>query len=589
MIVRFPLPFAAALSTLALSACQTMPGDTAPATGTPATPSALAPGRLDSAEFGAQGLVSAADPRAADAGAQMLRQGGSATDAALATMLALTVVEPQSSGIGGGGFLVMADAAGTVDTVDGREKAPAAATPQWFFRDGRAMAFGEARPGGRSVGVPGSLRLAAMAHARHGKLAWHMLFQPAIRLARDGFAVTPRLHRALTDSAAIAGLDPAGRALFYGADGQPLPVGTIVRNPALATTLEALARRGADWFYSGDNAAEIARKVGTAPVNPAPMTTADLAAFAAVGRPSVCGTYRQYRICSMGPPSSGATTVLATLGQLERFDMTALGPQSPRAWHLLAESERLAYADRDKYLADPDFVKVPTAGLVDPAYLAQRSQLIAQGSSLPHAMAGTPAGVVARLAPARPQPEFGTSHFVAVDRWGNATSYTSTVESAFGSGLMAGGYFLNNELTDFNLDPLSDGQPTANRVEGGKRPRSSMSPTVVYGPDGQIRLVVGAAGGATIPAQVIRVIIGVIDWHLTAQQAIALPVLFAPGDRVCVEPGTTLEAMIPALVALGHTQVQACPMPLKANAVERVGKRWMGAADPRSEGAAIAQ
>jgi gamma-glutamyltranspeptidase/glutathione hydrolase len=589
MIVRFPLPLAAALSTLALSACQTMPGDTVPATGTPVAPSALAPGRLDSAEVGAQGLVSAADPRAADAGAQMLRQGGSATDAALATMLALTVVEPQSSGIGGGGFLVMADAAGTVDTVDGREKAPAAATPQWFFRDGRAMTFGEARPGGRSVGVPGSLRLAAMAHARHGKLAWHMLFQPAIRLARDGFAITPRLHRALTDSAAIAGLDPAGRALFYGADGQPLPVGTIVRNPALATTLEALARRGADWFYSGDNAAEIARKVGTAPVNPAPMTTADLAAFAAVGRPSVCGTYRQYRICSMGPPSSGATTVLATLGQLERFDMTALGPQSARAWHLLAESERLAYADRDKYLADPDFVKVPTAGLVDPAYLAQRSQLIAQGSSLPHAMAGTPAGVVARLAPARPQPEFGTSHFVAVDRWGNATSYTSTVESAFGSGLMAGGYFLNNELTDFNLDPLSDGQPTANRVEGGKRPRSSMSPTVVYGPDGQIRLVVGAAGGATIPAQVIRVIIGVIDWHLTAQQAIALPVLFAPGDRVCVEPGTTLEAMIPALVALGHAQVQACPMPLKANAVERVGKRWIGAADPRSEGAAIAQ
>lgn len=589
MIVRLPLPLAAALSTLALSACQTMPGDTVPATGMPPAPSALAPGRLDSAEVGAQGLVSAADPRAADAGAQMLRQGGSATDAALATMLALTVVEPQSSGIGGGGFLVMADAAGTVDTVDGREKAPAAATPQWFFRDGRAMSFGEARPGGRSVGVPGSLRLAAMAHARHGKLAWHMLFQPAIRLARDGFAVTPRLHRALTDSAAIAGLDPAGRALFYGADGQPLPVGTIVRNPTLATTLEALARRGADWFYSGDNAAEIARKVGTAPVNPAPMTTADLAAFTAVGRPSVCGTYRQYRICSMGPPSSGATTVLATLGQLERFDMTALGPQSPRAWHLLAESERLAYADRDKYLADPDFVKVPTAGLVDPAYLAQRSQLIAQGSSLPHAMAGTPAGVMARLAPARPQPEFGTSHFVVVDRWGNATSYTSTVESAFGSGLMAGGYFLNNELTDFNLDPLSDGQPTANRVEGGKRPRSSMSPTVVYGPDGQIRLVVGAAGGATIPAQVIRVIIGVVDWHLTAQQAIALPVLFAPGDRVCVEPGTTLEAMIPALVALGHAQVQACPMPLKANAVERVGKRWMGAADPRSEGAAITQ
>ncbi|MET3469561.1 gamma-glutamyltranspeptidase/glutathione hydrolase [Novosphingobium sp. 1529] len=579
----------AVISTLALAACQTMPGATPGTATTPAPALALTPGRTDGADVGRQGLVSAADPRAADAGAQMLRQGGSATDAALATMLALTVVEPQSSGIGGGGFLIMADAAGQVDTVDGREKAPAAATPQWFFKNGQAMAFPQARPGGRSVGVPGSLRLAALAHAEHGKLAWHMLFAPAIRLARDGFAITPRLYHALADNPDIAGLDPAGKALFYGADGQPLPVGTIVRNPALADTLEAVALHGADWFYSGANAQAIATKVGTAPVNPAPMTTADLAAFKAVARPAICGRYRQYRICSMGPPSSGATTVLATLGQLERFDLSALGPDNPVAWHLLAESERLAYADRDQYLADPDFVKVPVPGLVDPAYLAQRSQLISAQTALPHVAAGIPAGVTARLAPARPQPEFGTSHFVTVDRWGNAASYTSTVESAFGSGLMAGGYFLNNELTDFNLDPLRDGQPTANRVEGGKRPRSSMSPTVVFDPDGQIRLVVGAAGGATIPAQVIRALIGVLDWHLTAQQALALPVLFAPGDRVCVEQGTRLEAMIPTLVAMGHAQTQACKMPLKANAIERVGDRWQGAADPRSEGAAIAQ
>jgi gamma-glutamyltranspeptidase/glutathione hydrolase len=362
-----------------------------PATGA-APAAALAPGRTDGADVGRQGLVSAADPRAADAGAQMLRQGGSATDAALATMLALTVVEPQSSGIGGGGFLVMADAAGQVDTIDGREKAPAAATPQWFFKDGQAMAFPQARPGGRSVGVPGSLRLAALAHAEHGKLAWHLLFAPAIKLARDGFAITPRLYHALADNPEIAGLDPAGRALFYGVDGQPLPVGTVVRNPALADTLEALASKGADWFYSGANAQAIATKVGTAPINPAPMTTADLAAFKAVPRPPVCGRYRQYRICSMGPPSSGATTVLATLGQLERFDLSALGPDSPVAWHLLAESERLAYADRDQYLADPDFVQVPVAGLVDPAYLAQRSQLMSAQTALPRVTAGVPAG-----------------------------------------------------------------------------------------------------------------------------------------------------------------------------------------------------
>lgn len=553
----------------------------------------LVPGRTDSAVVGQQGLVSAADPRAADAGAQVLRKGGSATDAALATMLALTVVEPQSSGIGGGGFLLMADAAGKVDSIDGREKAPAAAGPQWFFKDGQPMAFSQARPGGHSVGVPGSLRLAALAHHEHGKLAWRALFGPAIHLAHDGFAITPRLHRALTDSAAIAGLDPAGRALFFGADGQPLPVGTIVRNRALATTLEALARHGADWFYTGANARAIAAKVSGAPVNPAPMTTADLAAFRAVPRPAVCGTYRTYRICSMGPPSSGATTVLATLGQLERFDMGALGKDNPVAWHLLAESERLAYADRDQYLADPDFVKVPVAGLIDPAYLAQRSALISDTRAMAHVSAGIPAGITARLAPAKAQPEFGTTHFVAVDRWGNAASYTSTVESAFGSGLMAGGYFLNNELTDFNLDPERDGVVTANRVEGGKRPRSSMSPTVIYGPDGQIRLVVGAAGGATIPAQVLRAIIGVIDWHLTAQQALALPVLFAPGERVCVEQGTELEAIIPTLVAMGHTTAQACAMPLKTNAIERVGTgagvHWRGAADPRSEGAAIAQ
>lgn len=535
------------------------------------------------------GLVSAADPRAAEAGAQILRLGGSATDAAIATMLALTVVEPQSSGIGGGGFLVTGTAAGQVETIDGRETAPAAAGPQWFYKDGKPLAFPDAVPGGRSVGVPGNLRLAALAHNKHGKLAWRTLFQPAIRLARDGFAITPRMAASLGYATRTAAFDPTGRALFYGADGKPLPVGTLVKNAALADTLETISARGADAFYTGANAEMIAVKVGTAPFNPAPMTTADIAAYKAVERPPVCAPYRQYRICGMGPPSSGATTVYAILRQLERFDMKALGPASATSWHLIAESERLAYADRDLYLADSDFVSVPVTGLIDPAYLANRSKLISETSTLSAALPGTPPGAKLAFASAPDQQEHGTTHFVAVDRWGDAASYTSTIESSFGSGVMVGGYYLNNELTDFNIVPDKDGKPTANRVEAGKRPRSSMAPTLVYGPDGEMRLAIGAAGGSTIPAQVAKAIIGVLDWNLSARDAIALPVLFAPGgDTVYVEQGTSLEAMIPALQQLGHTRVVARPASFKANAIERIGGKWRGAADPRSEGAAVA-
>jgi gamma-glutamyltranspeptidase/glutathione hydrolase len=291
----------------------------------------------------------------------------------------------------------------------------------------------------------------------------------------------------------------------------------------------------------------------------------------------------------MGPVSSGATTVFAILKQLERFDLAALGPDNPTSWHLIAESMRLAYADRDKYLADPDFVRVPVAGLIDPAYLASRSVLIAPDRSLAEVSAGTPAAAPV-TAPGTEPAEAGTSHFVAVDRWGNVASETSTIESAFGSGLMVNGYYLNNELTDFSLVPSKDGVPVANRVEGGKRPRSSMSPTIVYGSDGKVRLAVGAAGGATIIAQVAKAIIGVIDWHLTAQQAIALPTIFAPGDTVFVERGTFLEGMIPALKALGHAKVDFRePGTFKANAIERSGGRWVGAADPRSEGAAAGE
>ncbi len=544
-----------------------------------------------SAQVYAAGMVSAADPRAADAGAQMLRQGGNATDAAIATMLALSVVEPQSSGIGGGGFYVETDAAGHVATIDGRETAPAAAHPRWFFKDGRLLSFPEAVPGGTSVGVPGNIALAAKAHREHGALPWAALFTPAAQLARDGFVITPRLYGMLRNSAATAAFTAEGRALFYGADGAPLPVGTLVRNPAMAATLDAIAKAGPKAFYASANPRAIVTRVTTAPRNPAPMTTADVTAYVAKDRAPVCGTYRGNTICSMGPPSSGATTVIATLKLLERFDLGALGKDSPTAWHLIAEAMRLAYADRNRYSADADFVPVPVAGMIDPAYLAQRSALIDPARTIPSVSAGTPPGAehLALADPAMAE-EHGTSHFVAIDRAGNAVSYTSTVESPFGSGLMVGGYYLNNELTDFDMNPELDGRQVANRVEGGKRPRSSMSPALVFGPDGKLRLAVGAAGGATIPAQVIRAIIGVIDWHLPAQDALALPVIFAPGiDAVFVEQGSGLEAMIPALVALGHASVTPRVLPLKANAIEVIGGVLRGGADPRSEGRAIAE
>ncbi|HET9811050.1 MAG TPA: gamma-glutamyltransferase [Sphingomicrobium sp.] len=534
-------------------------------------------------------MVSAADPRAAEAGVEMLRAGGNAVDAAVATMLALNVVEPQSSGIGGGGYLLFSDPDGPTLTYDGREVAPMAATGTWFFKDGQPMSFDDAQPGGKSVGVPGNLRMAALAHREHGKLPWAKLFEPAIRLARDGFRITQRLHNSLNENKVEGAFSAEARALFYDAEGRALPVGTLVRNPAFAALLERLAGQGADAFYAGPNAQAIAAAVSGASHNPAPMTPGDIAAYDAKPRPPVCGLYRGYRICGMGPSSSGGTTVFAILKQLERFDLSKLGPRSPVAWHLIAESERLAYADRDSFLADPEFVPVPVAGLVDPGYLAGRSALIAPDHVLKEVRAGTPPGATITVCPRVTVPERGTSHFVVADRWGNVVSETSTIESAFGSGLMVNGYYLNNELTDFSFSPTKFDCPVANRVEGGKRPRSSMSPTIVYGPDGRVSLGVGGAGGATIPAQVAKIIIGVIDWKLGAQEAVALPMLYSPGDTVYLERGTWLAGFAPQLQAMGHNVEFQSSGTYKANAIEWVDGRWAGAADPRSEGAAVSQ
>ncbi|MCL6741357.1 gamma-glutamyltransferase [Sphingomonas sp. RB56-2] len=560
------------LAALALGACTTV------ATTPSANPPALVPG-----------MVSAADPRAAEAGAEILRQGGSATDAALATLLALNVVEPQSSGIGGGGFLVHSDAGGAVDTFDGREEAPMAATPTWFYADGKPLPIEQAIPGGRSVGVPGNVRMMALAHARHGKLPWKALFGPAIRLAGEGYILSPRGRRMLAGDAETGALTAEGRAIYYLPDGSPKPVGTRITNPAFARFLTQLSEQGPDSFYVGPNAQAIAAAVAGAPRNAAPMTVGDIAAYDAKQRAPVCGTYRSYRICGMGPPSSGATTVFAILKQLERFDLKALGKDNPASWHLFIESMRLAYADRARYLGDADFVRVPVAGLTDAQYLGQRSALISADATMASVSAGTPAGAP-QLASAAEQAEHGTSHFVAADAAGNVASLTSTIESSYGSGLMVNGYYLNNELTDFNIVPDKDGAPTANRVEAGKRPRSSMSPTIVFAPDGKVRLAIGAAGGSTIIAQVAKAIVGVIDWNLPAQDAIALPLVYAPGGTtVYIERGNALDAITPGLRALGHSDIQVGDLYLKANALEWKNGHWVGAADPRSEGAAVQQ
>ena len=541
-----------------------------------------------SAAAAAGGTVSAADPRAAEAGMAMLRQGGTAADAALAMMVALTVVEPQSSGIGGGSFLVYHDEqADRLSSFDGREKAPAAATPAYFTGpDGKLQSIGEAIPGGKSVGVPGNFRLMAMAHRRHGRVKWATLFEPAIRLARDGFTMTPRLREALAGADHLE-MTPALRRLYYSEAGELRPVGALVRNPELAGLLERVARLGPDYFYTGPPAEALVRTVTSARRNPSTMNRGDLASYEAKQREPVCGEYRRHRICGMGPPSSGATTVFAILKQLERFDMGAMGPRDPRSWHLFGESMRLAYADRDAYIADPDFVRVPVAGLTDPDYLASRSRLISPDRAMASVSAGSPAGAP-RVTAAVSGEVPATTHFVAIDKAGNVASHTSTIEGVFGSGLSVDGYFLNNELTDFSLAPEQGGAPVANRVEGGKRPRSSMSPTIAYGPDGEVRVAVGAAGGPTIIAQVAKVLIGVIDWQLSAQDALALPNFYLRGNRLLVEQESWLAPMVPELKRLGGN-VSAARIGGKLNAAERIGGRWRGAADPRSEGVAISE
>ena len=537
----------------------------------------------------AGGTVSSADPRASEAGMEMLRKGGSATDAAMAMMLALTVVEPQSSGIGGGGFLVHHDdKTGLIDTIDGRETAPSSATPTLFLDNaGNPMSFMQAVPGGRSVGVPGNVALMKMAHDKWGRLPWADLFGPAIRLARDGYTVSKPLSGRLLMLAQIWENGFPDAKKIYWIDGKPAPEGATIRNPELADFLETLASNGPDAFYR-DGAPAIIAAAANASRNKTQITAEDIASYRAKQRPAVCAPYRAYKICGMGPPSSGATTVLQILSMLERFDLKALGKDNPVSWHLIGEAMQLAYADRAKYLGDRDFVEVPVAGLIDPAYVRQRSKLISTKHALGQYEAGTPPGAPERTTP--PNKDMpGTTHFVAIDDDGDVVSMTSTVEGPFGSQLIAHGFFLNNELTDFDFAPEQDGAPVANRVQPGKRPLSSMSPTIVYDAQGKPVFAVGAAGGKTIIMQVAKAIIAHLDWGMDAQESIGQGLIYFNRDGLILEQGTTLETMRQPLEKLGH-HIIVRELGLKANAAERLPDgTWRGAADPRSIGVALTE
>jgi gamma-glutamyltranspeptidase/glutathione hydrolase len=534
-------------------------------------------------------MVAAAHPLAVDAGYEMLREGGNAIDAAVAVQMVLNLVEPQSSGIGGGAFLLFHNGRNRALTAyDGRETAPAAAKPDRFLdSDGKPLQFYDAVVGGRSVGVPGTLRMLELAHRQYGKLPWAKLFEPAIVLAERGFAVSPRLHSLIEADAYLRTQDRA-RAYFY-PDGSPLAVGQVLRNPAFAATLKRIAAEGADAFYKGAIAADIV-ETATEAKNPGDMTEKDLTGYKAKVREPICGAYRVYRVCGMPPPSSGGTAVLEILGVLEPFDLHAIGSESLLSVHLFSEAGRLAYADRNQYLADPDFV-APQPGLTDPEYLRVRSALIKFDSSMGLAKAGAPE--TAKRKAARVEHgidhalEFpSTSHISIVDRYGDALSMTTTIEDAFGSRLMTrSGFLLNNELTDFSFAPVDDGKPVANRVEAGKRPRSSMAPTIVYDRKGNVYMVVGSPGGSAIINYVAKTVVGVLDWNLDPQAAIDLPNVGSRNGPTELENGTRAVALKPKLEALGH-EVQIMDHTSGLQAIVRTRAGWIAGADPRREGIA---
>jgi gamma-glutamyltranspeptidase / glutathione hydrolase len=553
----------------------------------PEGPSTAAPKPLVTAK---RHMVVAANPLAAEAGLAMLRKGGSAVDAAIATQMVLNVVEPQSSGLGGGAFILTWDAATkTLSNFDGRETAPAAATPELFLdAEGKPLPRKAAIESGRSVAVPGVLAALMLAHVQYGKLPWAELFTPAIALARDGFAVSPRLAQLLTasDPASFA---PDARAYFFDIAGRPWPTGYKLTNPALAATFEAIAKDGPAAFYESDIARDIATAVENDPRGPGKLTAEDLARYRAKLREPVCVLYRVYEVCGAAPPSSGAATVGQVLSLVAPFDL-GTEPLPALPVHLIVEAERLAFADRDRYLADPDFVTAPVAGLLDRSYLDQRRALIDPNRARGEVTAGTPPntrqGAYGRDATTE---NVGTSHMSIVDDDGNAVSMTTSIEQAFGSHLMVRGFLLNNELTDFSFIPVdAEGRPVANRAEPGKRPRSSMDPTMIFSDSSgrTLRFLLGSPGGPGIILFVVKAIVAMLDWHLDPQAATALVNFGSSGDAFLIEPDPAWDGLAESMRTLGHKVERfAFTSGLAIIAVTPDG--LAGGADPRREGVAL--
>jgi gamma-glutamyltranspeptidase / glutathione hydrolase len=582
------------LASMLLAACASPPQQTVPQAGMQAPERAS--GYTEKPGWTAKKfMVAAANPLATDAGYQVLRAGGSAIDAAIAVQMVLTLVEPQSSGIGGGAFLMHFDG-NTVKAFDGRETAPAAATEKLFLSaDGKPLSFYDGVVGGRSVGAPGVLRMLELAHKLYGKLPWASLFAPAIKSAEEGFAVSPRLAGMLKAEQHLK-KDPVAAAYFYDKDGNPWRSGYVLKNPELAKVLRDIATGGADVFYKGVIAHDIEAKVKGHPTNPGSLTATDMAGYQAKVREPVCAGYKFWTVCGMPPPSSGGIAIAQMLGMLEAKDMRLFAP-SPKdgalnaeAVHLFSEAGRLAYADRGRYVADTDFVPLPgnsVKPLLDKKYLAERAALIT-GKSMGIAKSGVPpATAMARGLDTSPELP-STSHISIVDASGNALSMTTTIEDAFGARQMVRGFLLNNQLTDFSFDAADANGPIANRVQAGKRPRSSMAPTLVFDKrSGKLILSTGSPGGSAIINYVAKVLIGTMDWGLNVQHAINLPNFGSRNGPTEVEQGRVSDAVIEQLKAKGHN-VRVMEQTSGLQGIMRTNihgeEMWFGGADPRREG-----
>ncbi|MDF4985589.1 gamma-glutamyltransferase [Vibrio parahaemolyticus] len=533
-------------------------------------------------------MVTAANPIATQAGADVLEQGGNAIDAMVAVQLMLGLVEPQSSGIGGGAFLVYWDGEQQkLTTYDGRETAPLAATPTLFLDDqGQPLQFYDAVVGGRSVATPGTVKLLWDTHQKYGKLEWKKIIQPVINLAEEGFAVSPRLASLIANDAERLSRFPTTKAYFFNADGSPKAEGTRLKNPEYAQTLKAIAKQGAQAFYQGDIAKDIIATVQTAVGNPGVLAQQDFDTYRVKQREPVCAAYQSYDICGMGPPSSGALTVGQILAITEQYDLKGWGPDSAKSWQVIADASSLAFADRGKYMADQDYVPMPTEGLLDKDYLKQRAELIQVGKALTKVEAGNPPWSHAMNLSMDESIELpSTSHFNIVDKQGNVVSMTTTIENAFGSRLMVRGFLLNNELTDFSFRTHQNGAPIANRLEPGKRPRSSMAPTIIM-KDDQPYMAIGSPGGSRIIGYVAQAIIAHTQWDMDIQQAINQPRVLNRFGTVDLEQDSAATQLQPSLEKMGFkTEIRDLNSGLHAIRITENGLE--GAADPRREGAAI--